>query len=108
MTKRRSVLAVALALLGWAASSSLSGAEVVQKGDVRVKFEGALTPKALPRNRLIPVRVNVGAQITALDESDPPRLRKISIAINSAGKFSPSALPVCTVPDIQPSTTRTR
>lgn len=105
MTRRRSVLILTLALLGWAAFSSLSGAEVVQKGDVRVKFEGALTPKALPRDRLIPVRVNVGARITALDESDPPKLQKISIAINSAGKFSTSAVPVCTVADIQPSTT---
>jgi hypothetical protein len=105
MTIRRSVLALILALVGWAAFSSLSAAEVVQKGDVRVKFAGALTPKSLPRTGPAPVKVSVGAKITALDESDPPRLRKISIAINSAGKFSPSSLPVCTVPDIQPSTT---
>jgi hypothetical protein len=50
--------------------------------------------------------VAVGAKITALKESDPPRLRRISIAINSAGKFDPGALPVCTVRDIQPSTTQ--
>ncbi len=105
MRSRRSAVAFILALTGWAALSSLSSAEVVQKGDVRVKFEGALTPKALPRDALTPVKVGVGAKITALDESDPPKLRKISIAINSAGKFSPSALPVCTLPDIQPSTT---
>ena len=78
----------------------------MQKGDIRVKFEGALTPKALPRSGSLPVRVSVGAKITALDESDPPRLSRISIAINSAGKFSPGALPVCTLREIQPSTTQ--
>jgi hypothetical protein len=92
--------------MGCAAFSALAGAEVVQKGDVRVKFEGALTPRSLPRSGPAPVRVFVGAKITALDESDPPKLRKISIAINSAGRFSPSALPVCTVAEIQPSTTK--
>jgi hypothetical protein len=91
----------ALAVLG-----SIAEAEVVQKGDVRVKFEGELTPTALPRTGSAPVRVSVGAKITALKASDPPKLKRISIAINSAGKFSPGALPACTIRDIQPSTTQ--
>jgi hypothetical protein len=81
-------------------------AEVTQKDGVRVKFEGELSPHALPRNGLARVRVSIGAKITALKESNPPKLRKISIAINSVGKFSPSSLPACTIRDIQPSTTR--
>lgn len=84
---------------------SIAGAEVVQKGDVRVKFEGELTPKALPRTGEAPVRVSVGATVTALKASTPPQLKKISIAINSAGHFFPNSLPICTVQDIQPSTT---
>lgn len=84
---------------------ALADAEVIQKGDLRVRFEGELAPKALPRVGSVPVRVQVGARIDALKASVPPQLRRISIAINSAGKFSTSALPVCTVRDIQPSTT---
>jgi len=95
------VFAAAFGALG-----ALAGAEVVQKGDVRVSFDGRLTPKALPRAGSAPVRVSVGARITALRESDPPRLRRISIAINRAGKFAPGGLPVCTMRDIQPSTTQ--
>jgi hypothetical protein len=94
------VLVLILAALG-----ALARAEVAQRGDIRVKFEGAFTPTALPRVGSAPVKVSVGAKITALKPSDPPKLRRISIAISSAGKFSPSALPTCTVPDIQPSTT---
>jgi hypothetical protein len=97
---------VVLVLLAFGALEAFAEAEVTQKGDVRVKFEGNLSPRALPRTGSASVRVSVGAKITALKESDPPRLRKISIAINSAGRFSPAALPVCTVPDIQPSTTQ--
>jgi hypothetical protein len=97
------LLAVLIAML---ALGSFAEAEVVQKGTVRVKFEGELTPKGLPRTGEAPVRVSVGAKIIALRESEPPRLRKISIAINSAGNFSPGVVPVCTVRDIQPSTTQ--
>jgi hypothetical protein len=86
--------------------ASLATAEVVQKGNIRVAFEGELTPHALPRKGRRPVHVAVGAKITALDLSEPPKLKKISIAINSAGEFSPGVLPVCTVRDIQPSTTQ--
>jgi hypothetical protein len=93
--------AMAFVLLG-----AIAEAEVVQKGDVRVKFEGALTPKALPRTGTAPVHVSVGAKITALKESSPPRLRRISIEINRAGKFAPGALPICTLKEIQPSTTQ--
>lgn len=97
------LLVVAAAFVAFGA---LAQAEVVQKGDVRAKFEGTLTPKALPRTGDAPVRVAVGAQITALKASDPPKLKRISIAINKAGKFDPAALPVCTIRDIQPSTTQ--
>jgi hypothetical protein len=106
MKAMRWALFLLVAVTGFAALGALANAEVVQKGDIRVKFEGSLIPKALSRSGETPVRVAVGAKITALKASDPPRLRKISIAINSAGKFSLSALPVCTVRDIQPSTTQ--
>lgn len=99
-------LCLVASVMAFAAITALAGAEVVQKGDVRVKFEGGLSPKTLPRSGSVPVRVAVGAKITALKESDPPKLRRISIAINRAGRFSPNAVPVCTMRDIQPSTTQ--
>jgi hypothetical protein len=106
MRTRKWIVGALAALVAFAALAALAEGEVVQKGDVRVKLEGALAPKALPRTGDVPVRVSVGAKITALKESDPPRLRRISIAINRAGKFDPGAVPVCTVRDIQPSTTQ--
>jgi hypothetical protein len=84
---------------------SLADAEVVQKGGVRVTFEGKLTPKALPHSGGAPVHVAVGAKITPLQTAKLPQLKKISIAINSAGRFSLGVVPTCTMRDIQPSTT---
>jgi hypothetical protein len=105
MTVKRWGVGLLASLITFATFGTFAEAEVVQKGDVRVQFSGFISPTALPRVGTAPVKVSVGAKVTALKESDPPKLRRISIAINRAGKFSPSALPTCTVSDIQPSTT---
>jgi hypothetical protein len=93
-------LAVVLALSGAAAS-----AEPVQRGNLRVSFEGEITPRALPRSGMAPVAVRVGGRITTTDRSDPPQLRRIEIAINRNGRLDPTGLPACRLEEIQPSTT---
>jgi DNA-binding beta-propeller fold protein YncE len=78
---------------------------VVQRGGVRVTFDGKLAPKSLPRHGSAPVRVAVAAKIGAAEGKNPPQLRTISIAINRYGHFDPTGLPLCTERDIQPATT---
>jgi hypothetical protein len=94
--------AIALVLCGL---SSLAHAEVVQRGHLRVDFDGDLAPKSLPRQGSRPVTVSVGARISSTDGAPPPQLRKIAIAINRNGHFNPRVLPICKLRDIQPSTT---
>jgi hypothetical protein len=84
---------------------SASTSEVVQRGDLRVSFDGKLSPHALPRREAAPVRVAVAAKIASTDDSTPPQLRRISIAINRYGRFTPQGLPLCPLREIQPSTT---
>jgi DNA-binding beta-propeller fold protein YncE len=79
--------------------------EIKQKGNLRVSFEGKLTPHALPRHGTAPVKVAVGARIAATDGKTPPQLRKIQIAINRNGRFEPDGLPRCALRQIQPATT---
>ncbi len=86
-------------------SSSARASEVVQGGGTRVSFDGKLAPRALPRSGSTPVRVAVAAKIRSTDGGPPLRLREIKIAINRYGHFEPQGLPVCTLRDIQPSTT---
>lgn len=99
---RLSLLAVALVTLSVA---SFARAEVVQRGALRVTFDGKLTPQALPRQESAPVRVAVSTRIGSANDAAPPQLRQISLAINRYGHFNPEGLPVCTLRDIQPSTT---
>lgn len=82
-----------------------SASEVVQRGKLRVSFDGKLSPRALPRHGLVPVKVSVAARISSTDDGPPPQLRQMSIAINRNGHFTPQGLPVCRLRDIQPATT---
>ena len=88
-----------------AADPAAGASEVTQRGHLRVTFDGALRPHALPRQGVAPVRVTVGAKIATTDAKTPPQLRKISIAINKNGRFDPTGLPICRLDQIQPSTT---
>lgn len=103
-TKIRSlVLISALALLAMAA---VARAEVIQKGNVRVTFQGELTPKTLPRTTPAPVKVSVGAKLSAVSAAKPmPSLHQMTIAINRFGKLDTTGLPICQLEDIQPATT---
>jgi hypothetical protein len=84
--------------------SGSAEAVVIQRGGIKVSFDGKLAPKKLPRKGSAPVRVSVEARIAATDEAKPPQLRTISIAINRYGHFDPTGLPICTERDIQPAT----
>jgi DNA-binding beta-propeller fold protein YncE len=84
---------------------SASASEIVQRHGVRVRFDGKLTPRALPRHGVAPVGIAVDAAIAATGDTAPPQLRQIAIAINRNGHFDSRGLPVCRVHDIQPSTT---
>ena len=89
------------------AKHSGSEAVVIQRGGIKVSFDGKLAPKRLPRSGSAPVRVSVSAKIAATDEGkNPPSLRTISIAINRYGHFDTAGLPLCTERDIQPATTQ--
>jgi hypothetical protein len=97
-----------LGLLGVAAffGCPLSArAEIAQKGNLRVSFNGALSPKKLPRRGVAPISVELGGRITTTDGSDPPALSGIEIAINRAGRLDPEALPACSLEQVQPAST---
>jgi hypothetical protein len=87
------------------AFSPASASEIVQRGGLRVKVDGQLSPRALPRRGHAPVRVSLGAEISATDGKTPPQLRGIVLAINRNGRFDPEFLPRCHLGEIQPATT---
>jgi hypothetical protein len=89
---RRVVLLTALLAVLGAASAS---AELSQKGDIFIRFDGGITPRSLPRTSLAPIGVRIEGTIRAPARQDPPALRKIRVALNRAGRLDTRGLPVC-------------
>lgn len=100
----RGALAVAL-LLAALCGAGLARGEVVQRKNVRVSFDGALSPSTLPRVGTSPVHISFQARIAPRGSEVPPRLQQMTLEINRHGHFEPKGLPVCDLRDIQPSTT---
>lgn len=85
----------------------LAQGESVQEGNLVVRFEGGISPHALPRSEPAPVTVTIDTTISTSDGADPPpQLRKITIGINREGKIFDRGLPTCRVRRIQPTTIR--
>ncbi len=80
-------------------------AEVSQRGTLRVSFAGKLSPHELPRTGTAPVAVSLSGEIRTSDNSVPPQLRKIKLAINRHGRLDYKGLPACRYHQIQPAST---
>jgi hypothetical protein len=101
----RPLACVAVALIAACSLTALAGAEIVQKGGVRVAVTGDLSPKRLPRSGSAPVRVSVGGEITATDKGEPPKLKTLTIELNRNGRLDVAGLPVCPYDSIQTAST---
>lgn len=97
--------AVAIAVAGLLSVVGLAQAEVVQKGNVRVKVIGGFAPQKLPRSKPAPISVEVGGTISTTDGSPPPQLERLRIEINRQGRIDGRGLPVCPVDAIHPAST---
>lgn len=85
-----SLVAAGLALLAPAAH-----AELIERGDLFVNFQGGIDPGALPRARLAPITVSIAGSVKTLSGGRPPALRKIAIELNKGGKLDSRGLPIC-------------
>jgi hypothetical protein len=102
--KRRALLlAVASACLLIAAGAQ---AELVERGDLFIKFQGGIVPTALPRTTRAPITVSVDGTIKTLSGEHPPALRVISIAINRGGQVDTTGLPRCKRSQLEPATSK--
>ena len=76
---------------------AIARGEPVRQGNLLLSFGGRFTPHALPRDRDVPVTVNLTGSVRTTDGSRPPQLRTISIAVNRYGVVSTQGLPTCHV-----------
>jgi hypothetical protein len=101
---RRLLSSAGLALLALSIAAVARG-ELVQKGNLRISFDGRITPHALPRSHMAPVTVHLDSAFSTVDGSRPPQLRKMSVAVNRAGRLSLAGLPTCPPGELEQTST---
>jgi hypothetical protein len=100
--KKLAGLAVLVTALVFGAA--LANAELVERGNLFVKFSGGIAPTNLPRHSNAPITVRVDGTVRVLSGDRPPALRFISIAINRGGRIETKGLPVCRRSEIEAGT----
>ncbi|MGN6275048.1 MAG: hypothetical protein ACTHNP_03840 [Solirubrobacterales bacterium] len=107
MRRRIAILTLlASAALAASAPAKVREYEVIEKGNLRVKFGAEFTPSTLPRKRPAPITVEVAGAIATTDGTHPPPLRKLEMEINRHGRIETTGLPTCTAPLLQSTTTK--
>jgi hypothetical protein len=104
---KRAISALALsaaAFVPLALSTSVGSAETEFKEGVKVSVVGKLTPTTLPRRGTVPIGVKLGGTIGSTRPGGPPKLTKMTIAINRNGRLDTHGLPRCRLRSIDPST----
>ncbi len=98
--KRRLALALSLASLVPALAAPAAQAELTERGDLFVRFQGGIDPNALPRTHLAPIAVSVAGTVKTLSGERPPALRQIRIELNRGGVLDSRGLPECHYRDL--------
>jgi hypothetical protein len=81
--------------------AGIAHGELVQRGNLRLAFNGSFAPHALPRERTAPVTVNLSGSVATADGTRPPQLRRISISINRYGRLFTRGLPTCRAGELE-------
>lgn len=92
---KRSWIALTIAAIVVAIVASAAHAELTERGDLFVRFQGGIDPTALPRTQLAPITVSVAGTVKTLSGERPPALRKIKIELNRSGTLDARGLPIC-------------
>src|SRR6188472_3819843 len=95
------ITALAALTAAFLLAASLAHAELVERGNLFVKFAGGIAPTKLPREANAPISVRVDGTVRTLSGERPPALRFISIAINRGGAIETQGLPLCERSEIE-------
>lgn len=76
-------------------SAAAAKFDVYRVGNVILKADGGVTPKALPRKEFAPVTVRIRGKISTADGSHPPAFRELIADFDKNGKINTKGLPAC-------------
>lgn len=98
---RRCVGAGLACLIAALLAGGLARAEVAQQENVRLAFNVQFSPKALPRDRPVPISASFSGEVSAVNGAVPPRVKRLSIGFTRRAVVSARGLPVCRAGELQ-------
>lgn len=105
-SRARRFLGVSVLALVCFLFAAAADAELVQRGNLFIRFDGGIAPTALPRHAEAPISVSIDGTVRTLSGDRPPALRFILIAINKGGRLDTKGLPTCRRSELEPATTQ--
>jgi hypothetical protein len=102
--RKRLITTMALGAVLAVAVAGIAVAEkpvVVQLGNLKLTFNGGVTPKALPKNKPAPITLNVEGKIETIDGKHPPAAKEIVVETDKNGFVNAKGVPVCTAGKLQ-------
>jgi hypothetical protein len=94
-------LGAMLAVAGIASAAKVT----VRTGNMILTYEGKVTPKALPKNRLAPIALDINGTIADVNGGHPPALKSVVVDTDKHGTVNAKGLPVCTSGRLQVQST---
>ncbi len=79
---------------------------VFRAGNLVLKADGGVTPKALPKNKLTPVAVHVSGQVATADGTHPAAVREVTIDFDKNGTVNTKGLATCKEGQLQARPTK--
>ncbi len=100
------VFNVGLVLAFAAAAVAASSWTTVRAGNLVLRVEGKLSPRAYPRHEYAPASFRTRAQIATSDATHPPALREGVVYIDRNGTLDARGLPVCNAGQLEARDTK--
>lgn len=78
---------------------------VVQVGNLKLTFNGGITPTKLPKNKLAPIKLNVSGKFATVDGTHPPALKQFIVETDKNGGIDAKGYPTCKAGKLEARTT---
>ena len=97
------LLVAGLLTVGLAAAAKPT---VVRAGNVVLRLNGDVAPRALPRNRMAPIALRIAADIATADGAHPPAAKLVIADFDKHGTVNARGLAICRAGKLQARNTR--
>ena len=97
-------LGAAFAVLGVGAATAYKPV-VIKAGNLVITANGGISPTALPKSELAPVKANIEGSVTTSDGSHTPAATRVIVDVDKNFAIDAKGLPVCKQGQLEASTT---